>query len=70
MATHTSTLAWKMSWTEEPGGLHSVGKEWNMMEQLSAHKHSIIISGINPSTIKETCLKSYILIIIRIIVII
>ena len=21
MATHSSTLAWKISWTEEPGGL-------------------------------------------------
>ena len=25
MATHTSTLAWKILWTEEPGGLPSVG---------------------------------------------
>ena len=22
MATHSSILAWKISWTEEPGGLH------------------------------------------------
>ena len=25
MATHSSILAWKISWTEEPGGLHSMG---------------------------------------------
>ena len=25
MAPHSSTLAWKMSWTEEPGGLQSMG---------------------------------------------
>ena len=25
MATHTSVLAWKIPWTEEPGGLQSVG---------------------------------------------
>ena len=24
MATHSSILAWKISWTEEPGGLQSV----------------------------------------------
>ena len=24
MATHSSDLAWEISWTEEPGGLHSV----------------------------------------------
>ena len=23
MATHSSTLAWKIPWTEEPGGLQS-----------------------------------------------
>ena len=25
MATHTSILAWRISWTEEPGGLQSMG---------------------------------------------
>ena len=25
MATHSSTLAWKISWTEELGGLQSMG---------------------------------------------
>ena len=25
IATHTSTLAWKIPWTEEPGGLQSMG---------------------------------------------
>ena len=25
MATHSSTLAWKIPWMEEPGGLPSVG---------------------------------------------
>ena len=25
MATHTSILAWEIPWTEEPGGLQSVG---------------------------------------------
>ena len=24
MATHSSTLAWRISWTEEPGGLQSI----------------------------------------------
>ena len=24
MATHSNTLAWKIPWTEEPGGLHTV----------------------------------------------
>ena len=25
MATHSSTLAWRIPWTEEPGGLQSLG---------------------------------------------
>ena len=25
MATHSSLLAWKIPWTEEPGGLQSTG---------------------------------------------
>ena len=27
MATHFSTLAWKIPWTEEPGGLQSMGSQ-------------------------------------------
>ena len=27
MATHSSVLAWKMPWTEEPGGLQAVGSQ-------------------------------------------
>ena len=36
MATHFSILAWKIPWTEEPGGLQSMGcKESDTTEQLS-----------------------------------
>ena len=27
MGIHSSTLAWKISWTEEPGGLQSMGSQ-------------------------------------------
>ena len=27
MATHSSTIAWKIPWTEEPGGLQSMGSQ-------------------------------------------
>ena len=29
MATHSSILVWKISWTEEPGGLQSMGVRHN-----------------------------------------
>ena len=30
MATHSSILAWRIPWTEEPGGLtvHGIAKSW------------------------------------------
>ena len=28
MATHSSILAWRIPWTEEPGGLQGVTKSW------------------------------------------
>ena len=27
MATHSSILAWRIAWTEEPGGLQSTGSQ-------------------------------------------
>ena len=30
MATHSSALAWRIPWTEEPGGLQSMG--WQRVE--------------------------------------
>ena len=38
MATHSSTLAWEIPWTEEPGGLQStesqrVGHDWATSQQ-------------------------------------
>ena len=35
MATHPSTLAWKIPWTEEPEGLHEVIKNRTQLKQPS-----------------------------------
>ena len=36
MATHSSILAWRIPWTEEPGGLQSMGhKESDRTEKLT-----------------------------------
>ena len=38
MATHSSTLAWKIPWTEEPGRLQSMGSlESDTTERLHFH---------------------------------
>ena len=28
MANHSSTLAWRIPWTEEPGGLHEISESF------------------------------------------
>ena len=38
MTTHSSTLAWRIPWTEEPGGLQSIGSQsQTLLKQLSMH---------------------------------
>ena len=39
-ATHSSILAWRIPWTEEPGGLQSLGSESDTTEH-SAHIRSL-----------------------------
>ena len=34
MAIHSSTIAWKIPWTEEPGRLQSMGSQRDMTERL------------------------------------
>ena len=35
MATHSSVLAWRIPWTEEPGGLHTVHEVAKSQTRLS-----------------------------------
>ena len=45
MATHSSTLAWKLPRTEEPGGLQSMGsaKSWTQLSDFpfTFHFHAL-----------------------------
>ena len=38
MATHSSILAWRIPWTEEPGGLQLDCKESDLTKQLSTNQ--------------------------------
>ena len=41
-ATDSSILAWRIPWTEEPGGLQfgpGVAKSWTRLKQLSTAQH-------------------------------
>ena len=37
MATHSSSLAWEISWTEEPGGLQSIGSQRVGHDRVTEH---------------------------------
>ena len=44
MAPHSSTLAWKLSWTEEPGRLQSMGSlSWTRLSDFpfTFHFHAL-----------------------------
>ena len=38
MATHPSILAWRIPWTEEPGGIESMG--WHRVRLTNATEHA------------------------------
>ena len=44
MATHSSTLAWRIPWTAEPSGLlHGVAKSWTRLKRLSTAFSTLLI---------------------------
>ena len=45
MVTHSSILAWRVPWTEEPDGLHSVCGIANSWMWLSMHIHELIVKS-------------------------
>ena len=51
MATHSSILAWRIPWMEEPGGLQSMGhKESDTADRLNFHFHFHIVGREHSST--------------------
>ena len=52
MATHSRIPAWRIPWTDEPGGLQSTGsrKEWNTAEQLNNNKLNNMAKNITRQT--------------------
>ena len=41
MATHSSILAWEIPWTEEPGGLQSMGSQRIGQDVAINHHHTL-----------------------------
>ena len=59
MAPHSSTFAWKIPWTEEPGGLQSMGSlEVGMTERLHFHFSLSCIAEGNGNPRQCSCLEN------------
>ena len=59
METHSSTLAWKIPWTEEPDGLQSMGsEESDTTERLHFHFSLSCIGEGNVSPLQCSCLEN------------
>ena len=46
MATHSNILAWKIPWTEEPGGLQYMGSQGIGHDLLTNHTHAQLRSTV------------------------
>ena len=55
MATHSSILAWRIPWTEEPGRLQSMGSQRVRQETEQLHLH-LVFKGLYNNSI--SCLKA------------
>ena len=59
MAIHSSTLAWKIPWTEEHGRLQSMGsEESDTIEQLHFHFSLSCIGEGNGNPLQCSCLEN------------
>ena len=63
-AAHSSILAWRIPWTEEPGGLHTVhrvAQSWTRLKQLSTHPwHALEIATLSEVRHRKTNIISLI----------
>ena len=64
MATHSSILAWRIPWTEEPGRLQSMGSQSRtQLKRFSTHVHihwnSLVAQTVKSlPTVQETWVQS------------
>ena len=61
MATHSGTLAWKIPWMKEPGGLQSMGSvagSWTLLSDFTLTFHFSRIGEGNGNPIQYSCLEN------------
>ena len=64
LATHSSILAWRIPWTEEPGRMQSMGLQRRTQEHTHTHTHRVTVwlkvaqLVKNPPSKQETWVRS------------
>ena len=58
IATHSSILAWRIPWTEEPGGLQSLGLKRVRHDWAHAHTHTCTHANTHAHTLNATYCSS------------
>ena len=53
MATHSSILAWRIPWTEEPGGLQSMGSQ-RVRRDLATKQQRVQAQGTRAQVLVQT----------------
>ena len=59
MATHSSTLAWKIPWTEEPGRLHAVHGVTKSRARLSDFTFTFHFHALEKETATHSSVLAY-----------
>ena len=54
MATHSSILAWRIPWTEEPGGLQSIGLQRVGHDWATKHSTEYLTQEVKICTVKPS----------------
>ena len=63
MAAHSSILAWGIPWTEEPGGLQSMGSQRVIHDWVTEHAHTaalhVKVKGLSTATKRQGLGEGY-----------
>ena len=59
MAAHFNILAWRIPWTEEPGGLQLMGRKELGMTEQPALSLSILIAFLTPVVLHKLEARSF-----------
>ena len=60
MATHSSILAWRIPWTEEPGGLQCLGSQRIRLKHHSMHAFLLLLQDGSLSLLSTATITSLI----------